>query len=268
MAKLTVESFLKNVENHTANILLDNGVYRHIHCSNNGSSNRHFNIVTYPGYLVISGDMGGFTFRRLNDMFNFFGGYEGKPTHPGINADYWHEKCESVSRFGGVKRFDSEALMDSIKCRADDVCADLEDDWNEYCDKNWANDECDELDSNAEYQTYKAFQESVKAEIIEYFENCDMDEYRYISEIEEFESDIVEGLEFSGDEWEWLTTESYTMQYLWCCHAIVWAIEQYNQQKAKADSCKHLLRTATFEGGFKEICDGCGKELAFEDEAY
>lgn len=35
------------------------------------------------------------------------------------------------------------------------------------------------------------------------------------------------------DTWEWDLT-SYTWQYLWCCHAILWGIGQYDAAKAAA----------------------------------
>lgn len=225
---MNTESFLNDVKDHKINILLDNGVYRHIHCTK-GSCNQHFDIVTYPGHLVISGDMGTFTFQRLEDMFRFFGGYGDKETHPGINTGYWEEKCVSRSRWGGVKKFDEDKLTKSIDERVDTICSDIGEYYNDWLNAN--NYDEDDLSEDAEYRDVDSFEAAFRAEVDDHFKYCEMGEYRFIPSIEEFESSVINKFRFD-DEWEWLETESYSYQYLWCCHAIVWCIEQYNKQKA------------------------------------
>lgn len=80
-------------------ILMDNGIYRHLRFQKPKSSNQWFDIVTWPGYLAYSGDMGCFMFTRLKDMFEFFrDGREDGRLH--INQSYWGEKLEAVDRCG------------------------------------------------------------------------------------------------------------------------------------------------------------------------
>ena len=99
------EEFLDNVKNHKMKILLDNGVYRHLHFRAPETCNRYFEIVTYPGYLVICGDMGTYVFRRLSDMFEFF-------RHDTVDLDYWAEKIDAHSR---VREFSQEKAEKRIK---------------------------------------------------------------------------------------------------------------------------------------------------------
>lgn len=68
----TEEGFLEDIKNHKLNILKDDGLYRHLVFKRPCTNCCRFDIVTYPGYLVISGDMGCQVFSRLTDMFEFF----------------------------------------------------------------------------------------------------------------------------------------------------------------------------------------------------
>ena len=92
------ERFVKDTANHSVNIIRDDGLYRHLRCSNNGSFNYRFDIITWPGFLAYTGDMGCFVFSRIRDMFEFFG--TGK-----INPCYWSEKLHGVDRINGTKIF-------------------------------------------------------------------------------------------------------------------------------------------------------------------
>src|ERR1035438_10338294 len=66
------ESFLADVAEHAMAVMQDNGVYRHLRFRKPGSSNMWFDLITWPGSLVISGDMGTWAFSRVEDMFAFF----------------------------------------------------------------------------------------------------------------------------------------------------------------------------------------------------
>jgi hypothetical protein len=57
-----------------------------------------FDVVTWPGHLSISGDMGCFVFTRVDDMFTFFRGHEDAP-NLGYSAKWGEmtlEKLEQV----------------------------------------------------------------------------------------------------------------------------------------------------------------------------
>ncbi|MBN7389249.1 hypothetical protein I3U52_24390 [Mycobacteroides abscessus subsp. abscessus] len=84
----TPEGMLEvSTRNHKMTVLRDDDLYRHVRFAEPGTSIWHFDLVTWPGHLVISGDIGGYHFARLPDMFEFFR----KPVGY-INAHYWAEK--------------------------------------------------------------------------------------------------------------------------------------------------------------------------------
>lgn len=201
----TEESFLKDVANHSMTVLLDNGVYRHLSFSNNGSFNQKFDIVTYPGFLVYSGDMGCFVFSRVNDMFSFFRNDKDRKELQ-INPSYWGEKLQSVDRDGyhpGYKEYSPEKFKELVEEKVKE--------WiKEY---KITGDVLDEL-----YAT-------VKEEVLNY---SDDGEYTAHESLREycFHFDDKHELEFS-DTWEW-DLKDYTYRYLWCLYALVWGIQKYD----------------------------------------
>lgn len=80
-----VERFLVDVTEHEMVVLHDEDLYRHLRFVKPGTGFYWFDLVTWPGRLAITGDMGSFLFARLPDMFEFFRGKQ-------INPDYWAEK--------------------------------------------------------------------------------------------------------------------------------------------------------------------------------
>lgn len=105
------ERFFQDTNNHVMTILRDDGLYRHIRFSVPGSSVYRFDLVTWPGYLAITGDMGSSTFTRVPDMFAFFRAAPGRGDTPAealcINPPYWAEKLVAVDRHGW-KELDQE----------------------------------------------------------------------------------------------------------------------------------------------------------------
>lgn len=79
--------FARETAEHEMTVLHDDGLYRHLHFRRPGSSMYWFDLITVPGTLVFQGDGDAFTFRRIEDMFDFFRGPVGR-----INPGYWAEK--------------------------------------------------------------------------------------------------------------------------------------------------------------------------------
>lgn len=96
---------------HKMEVLLDNGLYRHLKFTNNGSSVYRFDIHTWPGFLCVCGDMGTYVFQRLEDMFKFFRSNDA-PLR--INPHYWAEKCQAHGN-EDVERYDPDAFAARIK---------------------------------------------------------------------------------------------------------------------------------------------------------
>lgn len=188
----TEEIFLKDVANHEMTVLLDNGVYRHIRFKNPNSFINHFDIVTYPGYLCYSGDMGSYVFNRLEDMFNFF--RQGNIDEGlKINPYYWSEKVEAQCRRDGIKEYSAEKFREVIidwLDQEEDVTEDL---------RQAVNDEVLCAAGDGEHEARR---------VVDDFEH---DDFRF------------------RDFWETDLTV-YTYRFIWCCYAIVWAIDAYDKK--------------------------------------
>lgn len=185
------EQFLKDVENHKLYVLRDDGLYRHLRFKDPRTICQYFDVVTWPGYLAYSGDMGCFVFNRIEDMLCFF---RNEKEDWGINEGYWAEKLEAVDSRGGYKEFSWDLFVENLM---------------EYCEtdeqKAWMNEEL----RSAEEDEYGA---------IEFYRN--------------FDNDNEAGVDLS-DFWECRHDEP-TFRFLWCCHALVWGIQQYDKSKLEA----------------------------------
>jgi len=208
MPQPTEESFLKDVANHSLEILKDDGVYRHLRLSNHGSWDMRFDIVTWPGYLAYSGDMGCFVFSRLDDMFEFFRTDRRDKDHLGINLSYWGEKLEAVERSGdsGVyKEFSEEKLKERIEETLDQ--------WKE--DYELDQDEMEELRFNVD---------------VDILDNLDQGPGVAFDHLNRFSYPVGGHIFEFTDSWEWNYRE-YTYRYIWCCYALAWAIKKYDEVK-------------------------------------
>lgn len=115
------DEFLATVKNHNMNVIKDDGLYRHIRFEQPNTNNRYFELVTFPNYLVIVGDMGSWTFSRIQDMFVFF-------DKDNIDFRYWAEKLVAQTVYGysndhydGTKRFSYEKFKEVVKNYFDEV---------------------------------------------------------------------------------------------------------------------------------------------------
>ncbi len=118
---LIERDFRKTTAEHTLEVVLDNGLHRHLRFRKPGTSVYGFDIVTWPGHLAVSGDMGAAVFTRLADMFEFFR----HDLRPGeapdvlhINASYWAEKC--VANDGEKMQFEQHLLERVVRDTFDD----------------------------------------------------------------------------------------------------------------------------------------------------
>ena len=193
------EWFPKDVVEHEMKVLLDDGAHRHLHFKNPTSSNYWFEVITWDGSLCIHGDCGTFVFSRLPDMFDFFRMGEGRSTR--IKPDYWGEKCQSVDAVDGMKEFSGVVLQQIVESRFDD-----------FFDDGYSKE--------AKEECWKAIENEVLC-------------YGNEHETREALSNFEHGDFKFRESWEWNLTD-YTFRYLWCCYAIVWAIEKYDEWKKKS----------------------------------
>lgn len=212
--ELTTESFLRDVKDHDLTLVRDDGLYRHIRFRRPGTSCMYFDLITWPGALCYTGDMGTYVFSRLSDMFEFFRTDQAraKEGELKINPGYWAEKLIAVDggrRNGKATEFSEEKFTRVI---------------NEYV-ADWLSGH-DVSDEDAE-----ALRVSVQEEIIDKIEPQD-ESYTYRL-AHEFTHQVAGDEFYFQDLWDYDFSQ-YTHSFLWCCHALSWGIQQYDVEKAKA----------------------------------
>lgn len=199
--------FKKDVETHAMAILKDDGVYRHLRFKRPDSWCMGFDLVTWPGHLAYTGDMGEFLFSRLHDMLQFFR----QPLDQGISYAYWAEKCKAGDRTGrrdsdGVYEFSEEAFKEAV----------LEDfeSWREANEGLFTEDPpfLDEVKERLEDEVLSCSNEGV---------------VRAYDAATAFE---VAWMKVFPDFWEH-SCEEYTERFVWCCNAIRWGVARYDALK-------------------------------------
>ena len=200
MTHPSFEQFLEDVSTHQLTVNLDQGVFRDLTLMKPNSVDRHFNITTRPGYLMITGDMGDFIFKRTNDMFGFFRPQSGHYINPG----YWGEKVEA----GVISEFDVDTANSSVQGHLTNFLEDLD----------LSNPE----DREKSKQALKAVNDFISG-------TQGSSEFDFWKEINSWDADEAGGLDLT-DFFESPTTKS-TFHYIWCCYAIVHAIKLYDAQK-------------------------------------
>lgn len=198
--------FIRDVASHQLEVIREDGLYRHLRFRRPHTSVYYFDLVTWPGYLTVTGDMGTWTFTRIADMFEFF-----TDSHFGmrdsflINPGYWSEKFESGA---GGSRYDSPCYEfddDGFDAGLDEWLSMYLEECEDEDDKERASEAVRELKGNGFRQKHEAYQA---------VENADWpDDVR--------KWDLMEGM----------SLQRHSHHYLWICYAIVWGIGRYNATK-------------------------------------
>ena len=221
----TLSQFVRDVCNHQMTILKDDGVYRHIRFQQPGTTCYYFDLITWPGYLTICGDMGTWTFSRTHDMFDFFA----RNTLE-INTYYWSEKLEAGAGCSAreliAKSYDHDEFCSSLK---ELLSTYFEDDENEP-DVDW-NDEDDEPDSDK-----SRIREIVRELCREDFNN---DVLAYNAVYEADWPGCVDTWELCAD----ISYKTYTSHFQWILFAIVWGISRYRAAPMIEKSMTTFLAT-------------------------
>ena len=209
---ITEDQFLKEVDQHVMEVIRDDGLYRHIRFRRPGTMCMHFDLITWPGYLCYCGDMGTYVFSRLSDMLEFFRtdrDYAHRSGRKlGINPGYWSEKLLAVDgnrRSAGVKEFSAARFERTVK------------DWL----ANWMRHEG--LDKEGRRELRRLVEDQV-------LPSAHDGEVRAFDAVMGF-SEEVDGQRFEfTDFWEVDCTE-YTHRFVWCCYALAWGIQKYDESK-------------------------------------
>ena len=223
-------------------VLLDNGVYRHLSFTNNGSSVYRFDITTWPGHLCISGDMGTQVFSRLHDMFEFFN--DDLDSKFPINPGYWGEKLQAIGTNSGYQEFSVDLFKENVWYEFNQFAeeyADQVEDEREVIQDDSLRDETESVedviahrDPDAEQeltkteQSLKDLKEAIQDEVLD--RSHDGAERAYDAAMN-FQWEAEDGTKFyMQDFWEH-DCQDYTFHYIWVLYAIVYGIGQYNTAK-------------------------------------
>lgn len=218
----TQAEFLRDVASHEMSVMLDDGTLRHICFRKPGTSAYHFNITTTPGHLMITGDMGAWTFRRLTDMFEFFRTAHRGDGHLHINLGYWSEKLVASSACGRIDgsamEYEPTLFRSAIWRRALDL----------------ARDARSEGASDAEV-----------SELIEHIKDVrdggEGSECEAHDAARNFSHQIGSRVYEFHDFWE-TNLRDYNHNFVWACYAIAWAIKQYdNLKQPTAEEACHVV---------------------------
>jgi hypothetical protein len=205
----TEQRFLADVASHEMIVLRDDGVSRHIRFKKPQTRCYSFDLITWPGHLCYTGDMGTFVFQRLEDMFMFFRADSSYRQRDGqtlyTNPGYWGEKLESVDRGDGFKEFSIEAFRAAVKDCFESYTDDDEDWTKESRAELW-----DEINDFALYVE---------------------DEFAAVEAIRGFHNPKHSDL-FSDFEY---TTDEYSFRFIWCCYALAWGIKKYDEARALSE---------------------------------
>ena len=197
--RCTEALFLTDVASHRMTVVHDHGVHRHLHFAKPGTGCMHFDLITWPGYLAYSGDMGCFVFSRLHDMLEFFRSKpEGKHgLH--INQSYWSEKLQAHDRHGGHLQYNAKSF------------------------REWVVYQCREIRHNMTRAEFRGFSQEVRDEVLSVEDDGDHAAHRALF-------DFSHNGRCFRDSWEADFME-YTFRFTWCCYALSWGIAQYDASK-------------------------------------
>lgn len=200
--------FQSDTAKHEMRVLREDGVYRHLRCQQPGTYCMAFDVITWPGHLCYTGDMGTFVFSRLPDMFQFFRGDEDGR----IDRRYWAEKCFAADR-DGIREYREALFQEAVAGRVAEFIE----------NEGLTDDEAADLRQCVEDEVLCSgdnHQDAVAAAMA----------FRWAP------NSATLGREVFSDFWEH-RLEDYTGRFTWCCFALRWAIARYDAQKGEAQPC-------------------------------
>lgn len=200
-------SFQNDIKDHSMEVLMDNGLYRHLRFSKDGSNVFRFDLVTWPGHLSITGDMESFTFSRLDDMFSFF--RTDRVAKPGgkfdpeknTNLGYWAEKVVAQAP-GGITKLYGQKIANAIKSYVED---------DEEGVERFGKDEWTEIKEEVRDLEQRAMNDP------------DSELKELVSDIYDFECNGFSFVDF----WDH-RLEAYTYHFAWSCAAIAYGVREYD----------------------------------------
>ncbi len=217
------KSFEEQTAEHALTILHEDGLYRHLSFAKPGTNVYRYDLVTWPGYLAVSGDMGEYVFSRIEDMFKFFAG-EGKGE--GINPGYWGEKLRGPGT-DMYRRYSEDAFKRHVTEWRDHQIEDGDmEGWRQTLEAQQVGPLIDAIVIKAEAEFRQAVDDSLLT--------CEAyDMHTAMTLIQDFEH---RGIRIE-DYWEWPDSlKDYDYSYLWVCWGIKRGIQRYYALKKSMEA--------------------------------
>ncbi len=208
MRECTEELFLSDVATHQMTLIRDDGLHRHVRFKKPDSGDQYFDLITWPGALCYTGDMGTYVFSRIPDMFGFFR-FSNREGPLRINEGYWAEKLLATDRCDGHREYSADTARKYIESQLDQ--------FKEFFD-------LDVEDGTGALQ-FAELKEAVEADVLA---AVDDGEHALREAMADFEHG---GRNWFPDYWE-RRFDEYTLRFTWCCYAIAWGIRQYDDRKS------------------------------------
>lgn len=200
---LKKNDFIDDVKFHELSVLLDHGDYRHLVFKKQVNSSKQFEIIMWKNGITISGDMGTYTFKRIK-----FEDIDTKNWEHSIRQLI--QRCESESVYEKMRKFNIKRVWAHLDLYLKNFITTCNDD----------ND-----DNDAELLINNA-----KKAVADLKKSHGDTEIDCIMGINEWTPDSAGGLELD-DFWTDLECDVLTYYFQWCCHAIVWGIQEYIKSK-------------------------------------
>lgn len=213
-----LQHFESDTAGHVLTVIRDDGVNRHLRYGKPGTMNCQFDLITWPGHLCYTGDMGTYVFQRLEDMLVFFRGAQ-------VNPQYWSEKlvaADCSGRFTGrsVTEFDPEEFVRRVR----------------ECRLAWMRDshESEALDKDERRELWEAVDDDVLRVLFESPERAMIAANDFHWEPRRPGSRQARKPNYTLHDTFESEPFQYTHSFLWCCYALIWAIDLYDKQRAPA----------------------------------
>lgn len=193
----TWDRFHEETKDHVMQVLLNEGLYRHVRFANPRTGAYWFELITTPNNLLFRGDGESFAFSREIDMFDFFRSGINKDGTLGTNPHYWSEKLTTTRE--AVRGYSKEIVKEYL----DQMLADM-------CDPAFPAETQPELAAKLRKSWVEA------------------DEWGYLETFQDFTNWLSEHEEETGwgEPWEW-PHQDFDWWFLWACCGIVWGIDQF-----------------------------------------
>lgn len=224
-------NFINDTKLHEMTCIKSDGIYRHYRFKKPRSSAYYFDIITFPGYLTMTGDMGTWVFSRVRDMLHFF-------NKDYIDHSYWAEKLQLGSCRSEIKAIYSEVDVSKTLKSLNEELQQWKSDISEWED--------DDKKLYAIKESYKEFSKRIgelKSLIDEYSSCGSVTETTYSFAVERsglMDKSLI-GIESPWD-WEALyPSKKPTHGFSWACEAIQYASQRIlNKELAESAMDKFL----------------------------